>query len=439
MENLILRDRERRSYLIKNLTEIFINQTIVCIKANVVGEDKNISEAKAIVEYFDGYTKSFFDECFYLKKTSYDGEYILKVIDESDAKKIKAITSNIEDEHIIGRYIDIDVYSNSFINLSRKKARKCLICDKIAFECNREKKHSVDILLKKFKTDINDFFLAQTLAKYAFKALVTEAFVYPKFGCVSAVNSGCHNDMDIYKFLISAMSLHKYFLKIAILAIKEDNSKMAFEKSREIGKMAENEMLVATNGVNTHKGAIFTLGILIIATVEVITNKSNFDNIQSEITKMCYGIVATELESLKKKKASSLTYGEKINLENNLSGIRGEAESGFNTIFNIGLKTFEKCMDMKLNDKLVETFICLIAYTEDTTVLHKSRDLNLLKEIQNDMHNLIALGGYKNTRGKKRIMEKNMEYIKRGISPGGSADLLSGVVFLSDVKGKTEV
>lgn len=93
------------------------------------------------------------------------------------------------------------------------------------------------------------------------RALYAEVALHPKPGLVSFRDSGSHRDMDGRTFLRSIGALRDYFPRIA-RAGREDQP---FEQLKQLGLAAEAAMLQATGGVNTHRGAIFCLGLLCAA------------------------------------------------------------------------------------------------------------------------------------------------------------------------------
>ena len=102
------------------------------------------------------------------------------------------------------------------------------------------------------------------VAKWATKALLYEVSISPKAGLVSRLSNGSHKDMDFYTFIDSALSLDEYFSECYIYGQKKDfYSPIFFKNLRDLGKKAEKEMYQATDGINTHKGTIFSMGIII--------------------------------------------------------------------------------------------------------------------------------------------------------------------------------
>ncbi|WP_284211936.1 triphosphoribosyl-dephospho-CoA synthase, partial [Methylobacterium brachythecii] len=99
---------------------------------------------------------------------------------------------------------------------------------------------------------------AAFIARCAVEALRLELDTYPKPGLVSLVDSGSHDDMDAATFKASAAALEPYFCELAEAGARG----LGMDGLRRIGLAAEAAMLAATGGVNTHRGAIFGLGLL---------------------------------------------------------------------------------------------------------------------------------------------------------------------------------
>ncbi|TFW16924.1 triphosphoribosyl-dephospho-CoA synthase, partial [Duganella callida] len=99
---------------------------------------------------------------------------------------------------------------------------------------------------------------AREVARLAVRSLHAELCLYPKPGLVSPVDSGSHDDMDAVTFMRSMFALRHYFWKICLAGLDD----APFARLRQLGIAAETAMLKATGGVNTHRGAIFSLGLL---------------------------------------------------------------------------------------------------------------------------------------------------------------------------------
>ena len=139
------------------------------------------------------------------------------------------------------------------------------------------------------------------------------------------------------------------------------------------------------------------------------------------------GIVDKELLSLKVN--SKLSHGEKLYLKYKNPGVRGEVEKGIPTAFEFSLDFYRNNLYLNLNDRLVHTLIGLMSVCNDTTIIHR-HNIETLEEVKKMSESIISLGGMNTVEGRAEINKMNEEFIKRNISPGGSADLLAVTVFL---------
>lgn len=260
------------------------------------------------------------------------------------------------------------------------------------------------------------------------RSTLYEISATPKPGLVDRNNSGSHNDMDFFSFTDSISVLGSYFYKSTKVGAEYRGSdyREILKEIRPIGIEAEKEMFNITGGVNTYKGIIFSMGILNSAIGSLYSkNKGeiNGENIGLRVGEICWGITK-ELEEAKHKEKK--TYGERLFLDYGYKGIRGEVESGFETIRKISLPVFKKLMESKkyhINDILVHTLIYLMANTEDSNILGRHEKKTLFYVIEQSKEAL-KLGGYLEEKGRDYIRNMDIDFIEKNISPGGSADLL---------------
>jgi triphosphoribosyl-dephospho-CoA synthase len=269
------------------------------------------------------------------------------------------------------------------------------------------------------------------LGEFSLEAMIYEVSCFPSFGLVSPISNGSHNDMDYFTFVDSSSTLYRYFLEMANNGYSNNSVEDIFAKAREIGKRAEEAMFSKTNGINTHKGMIFVLGLGITATSKILYDQGKFDDISTLIKKMTFGIVKSELQSLKLKE--NLTHGEKIFLDYGISGVRGEAEDGFSTVFNYALEIYDKNDYTDNNQRLSQTLLAIMSRCEDTTILHR-HDYDTLLKLQKNSKQILELGGLTNSNIATHIETFNIHNEKCCISPGGCADLLALTVFFSKIK-----
>ncbi|WP_319371045.1 triphosphoribosyl-dephospho-CoA synthase CitG [uncultured Ilyobacter sp.] len=271
------------------------------------------------------------------------------------------------------------------------------------------------------------------LGEFALESMLMEVACFPSFGLVSPVSKGAHEDMDYFTFIKSTASLQKYMLKIAHRAFSPDSIDAIFRDCRKLGIHAEKEMFEKTKGVNTHKGMIFVLGIVVIAVAKALYEKKDFYTIQEYIRTMTKGLVSSELETIEKK--SVLTHGERVFVEYGIAGIRGEVEAGIPVIFEHALPAYDSIdfSGVGDNERLLHTLITIMAHCDDTTILHR-HDIDTLRKVQDICKDLLKKGSLLNKDIIIEIDELDKKFSEKRISPGGCADLLAVTVFLSLVK-----
>lgn len=265
--------------------------------------------------------------------------------------------------------------------------------------------------------------LRTRLANAALKALLYEVDVQPKPGLVDPVDHTTHLDMDVFTFIDSAVSLRPYFERFAQAGIDftgEDLTKL-FHEIRPIGMEAEKAMFEATGDVNTHKGAIFSLGILLAA--------AGFDekNIRQTTERMLRGLTEHDFKDLDKKK--QLTNGEKMFLQYGITGIRGEAERGYPTVFDKSLPYLKAHFGNDFGTVLLDTLMVIVSESYDSNVV-KRGNLESLENIQKYAENILAEGGCSHTEGRETLDDMNSYCNENNLSLGGSADLLIITIFL---------
>lgn len=172
----------------------------------------------------------------------------------------------------MGRLFDLDVLDPEGGKWDRESLglppRPCLVCGKAGKGCASRRLHSVEELQTRTQAILRDFFAGKDgtwLAGQAARALLYEVATTPKPGLVDRANSGSHRDMDFFTFLDSTAALLPY-LEQAVAAGQETAQRPpeeTFTRLREMGLAAERAMFGATQGVNTHKGAIFSLGCVL--------------------------------------------------------------------------------------------------------------------------------------------------------------------------------
>ena len=270
----------------------------------------------------------------------------------------------------------------------------------------------------------------KNIATLATKALLYEVSISPKAGLVSRLSNGSHKDMNFYTFIDSSLALHNYFLNCFDYGQEKLFSCPNFFKDlREVGKVAEKEMYEATKGINTHKGTIFSMGILLaVLGVHLKENKEIDLKILSEkIKEMCKPLL-NELED-----ADNIsTYGEKAYKEYHLTGARGLAISGYEIVLLDGInKLKDFCKTLDFETACILLLFYYMSVLDDTNIVNRA-SITTLKEVQILSKELFEEN--KKTLEKENIknsMSKlNDIFIEKNISAGGSADLLILTIFI---------
>ncbi|WP_324278815.1 triphosphoribosyl-dephospho-CoA synthase CitG [Fusobacterium polymorphum] len=268
------------------------------------------------------------------------------------------------------------------------------------------------------------------VAKLATKALLYEVSISPKAGLVSRLSNGSHKDMDFFTFIDSALSLDNYFSECFVYGQENDfYSPNFFKNLRDLGKKAEKEMYKATNGINTHKGTIFSMGILISVLSSYFKEADEIDLkvLSNKIKNMCSPLL-NELENTN----DFSTYGEKAFKNYHLTGARGLAISGYDIVLLDGinkLKEFTKSLDFETSCILLLFYY--ISMLDDTNIVNRA-NFEILKEIQILCKNLYKENSKFLSKEKIRneMSKLNDIFIEKNISAGGSADLLILTIFI---------
>jgi len=322
--------------------------------------------------------------------------------------EIKKFTLTIEGESEIGRLFDIDVIDKSGNKLSRDSFRKCLICDKDAFICARERAHSLDELKDVTGKILTDF-AASYLSKLTHDALLSELRLTPKPGLVDMNNNGAHTDMDFTLMTKSIEAITPYFKQCSQAVVEA----LLVEDLIQIGLDAEGAMYNATKGVNTHKGAIYSFMILISAITIYLISDSTTDTI-FDISKK----LSKQIEAIKRTRITQETHGNEVYKKYSIPGATGEALSGFENA---------RCAARLLNDNSpLDVLLYLMANVDDSNIYYRGgkEGANYIKEkakeiLESPEDQRIPLSA-----------EFDKELIRRNISPGGCADILALSIFI---------
>jgi triphosphoribosyl-dephospho-CoA synthase len=269
------------------------------------------------------------------------------------------------------------------------------------------------------------------LASAAVTALRDELAAYPKPGLVSPVDPGAHADMDFDLMCRSADSLQLPFALIA----KAGREGRSFEQAlAPLGRDAERAMLRATGGINTHRGAIFSVGLIVAAIARTKSTATVMHPDAVRATLIREWGDALEAHAVRGDRASS--HGGRVRQSMGIDGARSEAARGFPGIFRTGLPTYREALERGLdaNAASVHTLFALMEAVDDTTVLYRGgRAAGLF--VRSAAADFLASGGCMQGGWFEKAEALHRCFIERNLSPGGCADLLAATLLILDCSG----
>jgi len=262
-----------------------------------------------------------------------------------------------------------------------------------------------------------------TIATLAHDALLREVETAPKPGLVSRIDSGSHDDMDANTFRRSAAAIRPHFAGMAEAGARG----CAMSELRVVGLEAEAAMFAATGGINTHRGAIFGLGLLVAAAGARSAGLAGPNTSLGTIVAQRWsrGIVDGPVLLRSHGSAARRRYGA--------GGARAEAAQGFPTVYEVGLPALREGAELESRDAegaRVHACFALIAALEDTNLLHRGGREGLAFA-QRTAREFLDAGGVGQPDWRARSLAIHREFVARRLSPGGAADLLAMSVFVN--------
>ena len=265
------------------------------------------------------------------------------------------------------------------------------------------------------------------LAESAVSALLQELNAYPKPGLVSEKDSGAHADMDYALMCQSARALFRPFACVAAAG----REARPFEPFLlQLGLSAERVMLHATGGVNTHRGAIFTLGMLIAAAARAgaLAAPLTPDGIRAVLIETWGGALQAHASS----DTCGSSHGALVRRATGAGGARIEAAHGFPRIFETGIPVYRQALadGLDSNAARIQTLFALMEATEDSNVIFRGGS-EAATFVRGSAADFLAAGGCHADGWFARGETLHRTFIERNISPGGCADLLAGTILIA--------
>ena len=389
---------EKRAALIEKYSMPAVTFTL-----NIAGEKKRSALSDFVFNAELERAEAVLKNAIYTEKIETAAGICAFFVLNENAAVLKEKCVALEDEKN-GRLFDFDVTDENGTCLSRNAPRKCLICERPAKECGRNRSHPLSEIERK-TDEILCAFAAEYLGKRAEAALFEELSLTPKPGLVDRNGSGAHSDMDFGLFEKSIDAIAPFFEK----AVMNGLSGGGMKELEKLGTEAESAMFAATNGVNTHKGAVFLFLLLLSAYGKCLRNG---------------GSVFSEVSALAGKKELPLgTHGALIREKYGKVGAVYEAKNGF-PLVSLGTEMLED------GESELRTLFKIMSLCEDTTVLYRGGK-EALDFVKVSAEKALSLSENELLKESERL---DKEFTKRKISPGGSADILALSIFLSGME-----
>lgn len=268
--------------------------------------------------------------------------------------------------------------------------------------------------------------LAERLADLAVDALIDEADLSPKPALVDRRGNGAHTDLHLGLMHASALALWPAFKEMAEAALALGEVALPLREAiGRIGREGEQAMLATTGGVNTHRGAIWALGLLVTAAALE----------PQACTASALTLRAARLALLDDRHAPRpLSHGAQVALRYGAHGAREEAQLGFPAVLQRGLPQLQRSRSAGHGEQnaRLDALLAIMTGLADTCVLYRAGEQGL-NTMQRGAQAVLEAGGSASLAGRRRLHELDEQLIALNASPGGAADLLAACLFIDRV------
>ncbi|MCA1326605.1 triphosphoribosyl-dephospho-CoA synthase MdcB [Herbaspirillum sp. alder98] len=258
------------------------------------------------------------------------------------------------------------------------------------------------------------------LARLAVRSLYQELTLYPKPGLVSLVDNGSHADMNAGTFMRSLFALRHYFYQIARAGLRG----APFAQLQQLGMQAEARMLAATGGINTHRGAIFALGMLCAASAYCRGQHIGLSPAALRATLLIqWGDALSHHTS---PVAAQHSHGLQVASKHAVGGAREEGALGFPSVFEIALPRLDATLAQgrSEHEARIDALFALMAQLSDTNVYHRGGAAGA-QLVRQRSAAFLAAGGTAHAGWLAEAQDCHRAFVQRRLSPGGAADLLA--------------
>lgn len=275
-----------------------------------------------------------------------------------------------------------------------------------------------------FRSQPQALSLADQLADLAVEALIDEADLSPKPALVDRRSNGAHQDLHLGLMHASALSLWPAFKEMAQAATDiGDLGQPLREAIGQIGREGEAAMMRTTSGVNTHRGAIWALGLLVAAAA--------LD--PDDLRPAGLSLRAAKLALIDDRNlvGQSRSHGAEVARKYGAMGAREQAQMGFPAVIQFGLPQLQRSRaagNGEQNARL-DALLAIMSTLSDTCVLFRAGEVGLTA-MQTGAQRVLDAGGSASLSGRRCLNELDQQLLALNASPGGAADLLAACLFI---------
>lgn len=271
---------------------------------------------------------------------------------------------------------------------------------------------------------------SQLLGRVAVRALYAEISLEPKPGLVSFKDSGSHVDMDGSTFLRSLFALRGYFPRIAQAGAQG----ASFAVLQTLGKEAEARMLAATGGINTHRGAVFGLGLLCASAGQLLAQGLPLTPLHLRAVLLSTWGEALAARARSTRLAVAASNGQRVAQRYGLRSAGDEAAQAFPTLFDITLPALQAALAGGFTERAARTqaLFATMAVLDDTNVVHRG-GIKGLRFVQSCASRFIEMGGVRQANWLVQARAIHIDFVRRSLSPGGAADVLASACWVEEL------
>ncbi|NBF05435.1 triphosphoribosyl-dephospho-CoA synthase [Pseudomonas sp. Fl5BN2] len=269
--------------------------------------------------------------------------------------------------------------------------------------------------------------LAEHLADLAVDALIDEADLSPKPALVDRRGNGAHTDLHLGLMHASALALWPAFKQMAEAALALGAVGLPLREALgRIGREGEQAMLATTGGVNTHRGAIWALGLLVAAAALEPESKE-----ASSVALRAAGLALLD----DRHAPRPLSHGAQVALRYGVRGAREEAQQGFPAVLQLGLPQLKRSRVQGHGEQnaRLDALLAIMSRLADTCVLYRAGEEGL-QAMQSGAQAVLDAGGSASLAGRRRLHELDLQLLTLNASPGGAADLLAACLLLDRIE-----